>query len=329
MYTSRLRELKKEKEALNHSKFYLWPMRLGIKFFIWIMTISSASAQYIPKFDLQGHRGARGLKPENTIPAFIAALDYGVTTIELDVVITKDNQVVVSHEPWMSHEFCLNPDSTPILKAGESSFSIYKMEYNEVKKFDCGLKVYPRFPEQEKMPAYKPLLSDVIAAVEDHIKSYSQYEVDYNIEIKSEKEGDNKFHPTPEVFSDIVYQLINQYLPWERVVIQSFDFRVLKYWKKKYPHVRLAALVENKNSMEANLKALGFNPSVYSPEFILLSPQIVRALHQQKIRVIPWTVNEPEDMKRMKSWGVDGLITDYPNRAAELGMGLKRNGVKK
>ncbi len=293
------------------------------------MTISSASAQYIPKFDLQGHRGARGLKPENTIPAFIAALDYGVTTIELDVVITKDNQVVVSHEPWMSHEFCLNPDSTPILKAGESSFSIYKMEYNEVKKFDCGLKVYPRFPEQEKMPAYKPLLSDVIAAVEDHIKSYSQYEVDYNIEIKSEKEGDNKFHPTPEVFSDIVYQLINQYLPWERVVIQSFDFRVLKYWKKKYPHVRLAALVENKNSMEANLKALGFNPSVYSPEFILLSPQIVRALHQQKIRVIPWTVNEPEDMKRMKSWGVDGLITDYPNRAAELGMGLKRNGVKK
>ena len=77
----------------------------------------SSSAQYIPRFDLQGHRGARGLKPENTIPAFIAALNYGVTTIEMDVVITKDKQVVLSHEPWMSAEICLKPDSTPITKA--------------------------------------------------------------------------------------------------------------------------------------------------------------------------------------------------------------------
>lgn len=81
-------------------------------------------------------------------------------------------------------------------------------------------------------------------------------------------EDDNKFHPTPKVFSDLVYNLINEYLPLDRIVIQSFDFRVLKYWHEKYPDVRLAALVENKKSIEQNLDDLGFIPSIYSPEFI-------------------------------------------------------------
>jgi glycerophosphoryl diester phosphodiesterase len=91
-------------------------MRAGIKLFVLVMMTFSASGQYIPKFDLQGHRGARGLKPENTIPAFIEALNYGVTTVELDVVITKDLQVVVSHEPWMAAAICLKPDSTAITR---------------------------------------------------------------------------------------------------------------------------------------------------------------------------------------------------------------------
>lgn len=290
------------------------------------MMTSAASAQYIPKFDLQGHRGARGLNPENTIPAFIAALNYGVTTIELDVVITKDNQVVVSHEPWMSAEICMKPDSTRILKAEEKKYNLYQMTYEEVQKFDCGSAGNARFPEQERIAQHKPLLSNLIIAVEDHIKNYSHYEVDYNIEIKSDKSGDKKFHPTPEEYSDIVYQLINEYLPLERVVIQSFDFRVLKYWEKKYSQVRLAALVENLKSAEANLNELGFTPSVYSPNFKLLNQEVIASLRRKKIRVIPWTVNEPEDMKRLKNWGVDGIITDYPNRAAELGLGLKKNG---
>jgi glycerophosphoryl diester phosphodiesterase len=296
----------------------------------------TVSAQYIPKFDVQGHRGARGLKPENTIPAFIIALNYGVTTVELDVVITKDKQVVVSHEPWISGIICTKADSTPIAP-GDKSFNIYQMEYKDVALFDCGLKVNPRFPEQEKMSVHKPLLRDVIIAVEDHIKSYSQYEVDYNIEIKSMKAGDNKFHPAPEEYSDLVYQLIDQYLPWERVVIQSFDFRVLKYWNKKYPNVRLAALVEKLPSPKAareTLNTLGFIPSIYSPDQLLLDQESISIMHQKKIRVIPWTVNETEDMKRLKSWGVDGIITDYPNRAASLGLGVKRdtgktNGQKK
>jgi glycerophosphoryl diester phosphodiesterase len=285
----------------------------------------SASAQYIPKFDLQGHRGARGLMPENTIPAFLEALNTGVTTLELDVVITKDGEVLVSHEPYMSHEMCLKPNGETISPEESLKYNIYKMIYAETQKFDCGLKPHPRFPDQNKLKITKPLLRNVIAAAEDHIKSYTFYEVDYNIEIKSVQGEEGKFQPSIEEFSEKVFEVINQYLPWERVVIQSFDFRVLKYWHKKYPQVRLAALVENKKSVETNLKELGFSPSIYSPDFILLKSQgTVTALKKKKIRVIPWTVNEPEDMKRLKAWGVDGIITDYPNRAVELGMGLKR-----
>lgn len=285
----------------------------------------SASAQYIPKFDLQGHRGARGLMPENTIPAFLEALNTGVTTLELDVVITKDGEVLVSHEPYMSHEMCLKPDGETITPEEALKYNIYKMTYSETQQYDCGLKSHPRFPEQKKIKVTKPLLRNVIAAAEDHIKSYTFYEVDYNIEIKSVKGEEGKFQPSIQEFSEKVFEVINQYLPWERVIIQSFDFRVLQYWHKKYPQVRLAALVENKKSAETNLKELGFLPSIYSPDFMLLKSQsAVTALKKKKIRVIPWTVNEPEDMKRLKAWGVDGIITDYPNRALELGMGIKR-----
>jgi len=306
-------------------------MRLGLKlFFVCLMMSTALHAQYIPKFDLQGHRGARGLKPENSIPSFLTALEWGVTTIELDVVITKDKQVVVSHEPWISAAICTMNNGDSVKRADElTKWNIYKLTYAEVKGFDCGSKFNPLFPEQEKIQVSKPLLRDVIVAVEDHIKSFTQYEVDYNIEIKSLPMGDNKFHPLPEEFSDLVYNLINQYLPLERVVIQSFDFRVLQYWNKKYPKVRLAALVENQLPASENIKALGFIPSIYSPDFKLLSKEIVAELKRKKIRVIPWTVNNAEDMLRMKSWGVDGIITDYPNRAAQAGMGLKRNGNSK
>ncbi|MCX8490457.1 MAG: glycerophosphodiester phosphodiesterase family protein [Cyclobacteriaceae bacterium] len=302
------------------------------------MFISSfAVAQSLPSFDVQGHRGARGLQPENTISAFTTALGFGVTTVELDLAVTKDGQLVVSHEPWMAAEFCLKPDGSAFSQKEELGYNIFEMTYAEVKKWDCGSKPHARFPEQEKLIAYKPLLSDVIVAVENHIKSYTKYEVDYNIEIKSEPESDNKFHPIPSVFSDMVYQLIDQYLPLDRVVIQSFDFRVLKYWHEKYPEIRLAALIENQKSIDENLFELGFIPSIYSPDFKLLTNEKVKYLHSKdfsltpkqtemklksKLRVIPWTVNEEKDMLVMKEMNVDGFITDYPNRAAKYEMTL-------
>ena len=160
------------------------------------------------------------------------------------------------------------------------------MDYEEVRQFDCGSKGHDGFPDQVKLPTTKPLLRDVIVAIEHHIKSYSLYEVDYNLEIKTTPAGDNKLHPTPEVFSDLVFNLVDQYLPLERVVIQSFDFRVLRYWHQKYPDIRLSALIENTKSVEANLRALGFHPSVYSLNYKLLTKAKVDYLKKLKPKVI-------------------------------------------
>ena len=280
-----------------------------------ILIATSTFAQYIPRFDIQGHRGARGLRPENSIPSFIMALDSGVTTVELDVAITKDKQIVVSHEPWISAAICLDSTGSAIGEKEEKKFNIYHMTYEQVQLFDCGSIGNSKFPQQEKMKTSKPLLRDVIIAVENHIKSYATYEVDYNIEIKTWPDGDKKFHPTVEEFSNLVYQLVDEYIPLERVVIQSFDFRVLKYWHQKYPDIRLAALVENTKSIDANLADLGFKPSTYSPYYKLLNREKVKYLHQLRIRVVPWTVNEISEMLSLKGMGVDGLITDYPDRA--------------
>lgn len=279
-------------------------------------------AQYIPKFDVQGHRGARGLRPENTIPGFLLALDSGVTTVEMDVVITKDKQVILSHEPYMSAGICVDASGDNFSEREQKKYNIYQMTYDEVRAFDCGSKGNEKFPQQEKMAVSKPLLSDVIVAIENRIKNYSTYEVDYNIEIKSSPDGDRKFHPAVEEYCDLVYELVDEYLPLERVVIQSFDFRVLKYFHEKYPEVRLAALVENLKSIDANLNELGFKPSIYSPYYKLMNKEKVQHLHRLKIRVIPWTVNETADMLALKGMGVDGFITDYPNRARKYKMTL-------
>lgn len=321
---------------------------MRLLFLLVLVMITEVSAQiHYPKFDVAGHRGCRGLRPENTIPAFLVALDSGVTTLEMDAVITKDRQVVLSHEPWMSPEICVDASGQPIAKKDERRFNIFQMTYEEIRSWDCGSKPVERFPQQVKMKVSKPLLRDVIVAVEDHIKNKSQYEVDYNIEIKSLPESDNKFHPKPEEYSDIVYSLLNDYLPMGRVVIQSFDFRVLKYWHEKYPDVRLSALVENFKTVDQNLADLGFVPSIYSPAFKLITREDVKHIHEitvpltpsqmkarngngngkskkqpNRLRVIPWTVNDEKDMVAVKGMGVDGFITDYPDRARKYKMTL-------
>jgi glycerophosphoryl diester phosphodiesterase len=267
--------------------------------------------------------------PENTIPAFIYAIDAGVTTIEMDLAITKDGEIVVSHEGWMSSAISLDSLGKSIKEKDEKKHNIYKMSYKDIVKYDVGSKGNQKFPQQQKMKVSKPLLKDVIIAVEDYIKGRGLYEVDYNIEIKSEKEGDNKFHPKPQVFSDIVFDLIDQYLPWERVVIQSFDIRVLKYWHEKHPAARLAYLVDNLNTIDENLKLIGFTPGIYSPEYHLLSKEEIKTCHAKKMRVIPWTVNDAKEMEELKAWGADGVITDYPDIAKELGYTVKPPKGKK
>jgi glycerophosphoryl diester phosphodiesterase len=293
--------------------------RILILFIVSLLTVSDSYSQL---FDVEGHRGARGMYPENSLPAFIFAIDQGVTTLELDVVISADGQVVVSHEPWMNPDICIAPDGSALSK-DETQYNLYKMTYAEISRYDCGSKGNRNFPDQKRVTTNKPLLRDVIATAERYMKGNTGFEFDYNIEIKSTEEGDGEYHPSPGEFSELVFDVIDQYLPWERVIIQSFDIRVLQYWHKTYPEVRLALLVENLRSIDTNLGALGFIPEIYSPAYQLLNKKNIEELHERGVRVIPWTVNDIDKMLQLKDWGVDGFITDYPNRAREAGLTLE------
>lgn len=266
--------------------------------------------------DIQGHRGCRGLMPENTIPAMLKAIDLGVTTLEMDVVITKDNKVVVSHEPWMEKEITTKPDGTYINTTVESmEYNIYKMDYEEVVKYDVGMKPHPRFPNQQKMKAVKPLLSDLIDAVENYLVSKNLPKVQYNIETKSLPAGDNKFHPMPAEFVELIMSVIKEKKIEDRVIIQSFDLRSLKYLHEKYPAIKTSLLIEDseEKDFEGQLKELGFTPTYYSPNFTMVDEDLVKQCHEKGMKIIPWTVNEPKDIKKLKKLGVDGLITDFPD----------------
>ncbi len=269
-------------------------------------------------FDLQGHRGCRGLYPENTIPAFLHAIDLGVTTLEMDLAVTKDGQLVVSHEPYMSAEICLDSAGNEISDSLQYQYNMYEMTFQEVSAFDCGSKPHPRFPKQSNIKTIKPLLEEVIRTVKSYPDKNKVFNIYYNIEIKSQPKYDGIYHPAPAEFSELVYKAVSRNLDWSYVTIQSFDFRVLQYFHEHYPEVTLAQLIENKNSLDQNLEDLGFKPDIYSCDFTLLSRESVQHLQELEIKVIPWTVNEKGDMKRLINWGVDGLITDYPNRYNEL-----------
>jgi glycerophosphoryl diester phosphodiesterase len=272
----------------------------------------------VPAFDWQGHRGARGLMPENTIPAFLKAMDYNVKTLELDVVISADNRVIVSHDPFLSPTFCIDSLGNPIDAGSEMKWNIYQMRSDELALFDCGSRLNPGFPDQEKFNVSKPLLADVIKAVEEYADEKNLNIPYYNIEMKSDEEGDHVFHPEPSVFCELVYEEINGKIPFEKLTIQSFDFRILRYLHENYPDIRLSVLVGNDKSVDENLKELGFDPAVYSCYFKGLTKEDVDALHAKGLKVIPWTVNEVSTMQELIKMGVDGIITDYPNLIAEV-----------
>jgi glycerophosphoryl diester phosphodiesterase len=270
------------------------------------------------KIIIQGHRGARGLLPENTIPSFLEAVRLGVDTLETDVVISKDNQVVISHEPWMNPLFCTRPDGVAVENNSEKKYNLYRMTYAEIAKFDCGIRGNKEFPQQKAIAAHKPLLSEMISKVDAYTKENNLPSIKYNIEIKSELDGDGIFHPAPQEFAKLVYDEVARYKILDRCNLQSFDVRILQEIKKLNPSIRLALLLENHDSLETNLGYLGFIPEIYSPEFILVTEDLVGKVHDKGMQLIPWTVNEVSDMKKLISMGVDGLITDYPDRAIAL-----------
>ena len=279
------------------------------------MTVLSCNT--VKEFDLQGHRGYRGLYPENSTIGFLKSLDVGVNTIELDVVISKDKHVVVSHEPWISKNICIDQNGNRIINDKEN-FNIYSMEYNVIKKFDCGIIGNQKFPDQKKISVFKPTLNYVIKVVENYIKEKGYKPVNYNIEIKSSNKTDLIFHPDVKEFSELVVNNIKNNKILERTTIQSFDFRVLKYINKNYPEIGLSVLVSENYDPQKNLDDLSFLPDIYSPNYKFINKEDLEYLKKKKIKIIPWTVNSYSDIAKILNLGVDGIISDYPERVIEI-----------
>jgi len=223
--------------------------------------------------------------------------------------------VVMSHEPFFNHEITSKPDGSYVTESEEKSLNIFLMTYDEVKKYDVGIKPHPRFPKQKKMNVVKPLLSDLLDSVQNYVAIHKRPLPYFNIETKATPATDNVYHPEPARFVETLMSVIKEKRIQERVIIQSFDLRTLQYLHDKYPSVKTAMLIEDydKRGLKDQLKALGFLPTIYSPEYSLVTEDLVKSCHGQKIKVIPWTVNDKVTIDKLKALGIDGIISDYPD----------------
>lgn len=274
------------------------------------------------QFDLQGHRGARGLLPENTIPSFLLAVDLGVNTLEFDLVVTQDQKLLVSHEPWFHHNISTKPDGSPVQENEQLRFNIFEMTFEETQRFDVGKRGHALFPNQQPMEVTKPLMKDAIRAVEAYTAANSLPQVAYNIETKSVPEQYGIMYPYPEVFAQLLYEelyiLHEDYDLFDRIIIQSFDPATLIEFRKLNPYIKLAMLVSDERSMDSYITTLGFVPEIWSPNFRLLTPDVVSDAQNRGMKVIPWTINTVDEMLKQLEMGVDGIITDYPDSASVL-----------
>jgi glycerophosphoryl diester phosphodiesterase len=266
-------------------------------------------------FDKQGHRGCRGLMPENTIPAMLHALSLGVTTLEMDVVFTKDSVAILSHEPFFNHEISTKANGSFIDEAKEKEYNIFKMSFAETQQYDVGLKPHPRFPQQQKIAVTKPSLAALFDSVRNYMMTRRRPLPYFNIETKTQPATDNIYHPAPEAFVDMLMKVIDEKQVRDFVTIQSFDIRTLQYLHKKYPTVSTSILIDegNTKSIGEIVTELGYMPPIFSPHYSMVTPDAIKALHSHKKKIIPWTVNNKAEIDRLKAMGVDGIITDYPN----------------
>lgn len=263
--------------------------------------------------EVQGHRGCRGLLPENTLPAFKKAIELGVHTLELDVAVSKDGIIVVSHEPYMNANICHKPDGGDISEGEARGYNLYQLTFEEIQNFDCGSKTQPRFPEQQLMKASKPSLSQVFELAEALTP-----EIKYNIELKSHPDYDDIFTPAPQEFVRLVLAEINKHDVFKRTNLQSFDLRILEEIKRQASSMSVAVLIDEDEAIWAKTTSLSFLPEIISPYFKLLDAKTVRNLKAENFQVIPWTVNDIKDMQQMIDFGVDAIITDYPDRLIPL-----------
>lgn len=267
-----------------------------------------------PTFAYEGHRGARGLYPENSTGAMKIAIDLPiVTTLEMDCHITKDKKVVVYHDDYLNPKFVTYADGKE-LTGKDNKGLIYDYTYDQLQQFNIGLKGNVDFPQQKKTATKIDLLSDLIDESEKYANSKGR-KMFYNIETKSNEKKDNKAHPEPKEFSDLLVKIVLDKGIAPRTVIQSFDKRTIQYINKQYPTIRTSYLVDAKNTKtpEELVEDLGFKPFIISPNYKIVTTDFVTQAHQLGIKIIPWTVNTKEEIEALKALKVDGIISDYPN----------------
>lgn len=267
----------------------------------------------LPVFDVEAHRGGRGLMPENTIPAMINALNLGVVnTLEMDAQITSDGKVILAHDSHINSTFTLTPEGEELSRTEAEKLIYYKMKYADIKKFDTGSKPHPDFPKQQKLKTHIPLLSEVIDSVQHYLKANNKPQVFYNIETKSQSDGDNLRHPEPEEYIERIMDIVERKKVTPYVIIQSFDHRTLQVLHVKYPHVK-TLLIVSKGTFADHVDRLRFIPTIYAPASRLVTPELVKECHDKGVKILPWTINTKEEIQRLKALKVDGVGTDYPD----------------
>jgi glycerophosphoryl diester phosphodiesterase len=284
-------------------------------------------------FDIEAHRGGRALFPENTLQSFANALSMGVNTLELDIGVTKDAAIVVSHERWLNPDLARGPDGTYIAPRG---IPFVQLSLDEVKKYDVG-QIRPgsayaaQFPDQHAVPGTRiPTLIEVF----DLVRKSGDQGVRFNIETKIDPNHPDE-SPDPQRFISLLLDLLQQQKMSDRVTVQSFDWRTLLLVQQQAPDIPTVYLTLQKGSNATNAldKATewtaGFNPAdhgkslprtikaaggaIWSPYFRDVDAALIAESHQLGLKVVVWTVNTPDDIARMIDIGVDGIISDHPD----------------
>lgn len=278
-------------------------------------------------FQRHGHRGARGNRPENTLAAFEYAVLAGCNWLETDIAITADSIVILSHEPWMNPAICTDTAGQPI-PAGNHQHRIIDLTLAQLQAYDCGSTPHPDFPQQVSVAGPKPTLEALLHAFGPASRTPAGSPIRFNIEVKARPTWDNDLTPPVETICDLLMaQLQRSAEEWagldssqsaetwlqDRVLIQSFDARVLRYLRQRYSFPNLALLSAQPRSPRQVERLLGFRPVNYSPLHTFVNARTVRRFHAAGIRVVPWTVNEAPRIHHLIRLGVDGIITDYPD----------------
>ena len=262
-----------------------------------------------PRILVHGHRGARARMPENTLPAFEYAIQQGVDALEMDMAVTKDNVIVISHDPILEAPVCTGPRDGVV---------IHTLTLAEVRQWDCGAVQNPKFATQKPVPGTRmPTLDDVFRLA-------PRGTFDYNIETKSFPERP-EYTPFPDEFARIVLEKVREYKLEKRIILQSFDFRTLVAMRKLAPEIRLSALTEMDPRGFPTIAKEAAHAEIVSPYYKLVTPEKVAAAHAAGVQVVPWTVNDPSDWDKLIEAKVDAIISDDP---AALIAYLKSRGLR-